>query len=186
MRGAIRLAHPLGARGADEWHLGTVDQGLGVGGACGHEDVEVFRRANRVGGAVEQCRARRGGQGGQLSGLPHHRVTADDRDGGVPRPHCGREVERRHHTDDTDRMPGLHEPMPRTLRWHCAAFQLARQAHREVADIDHLLDLTEGLRGDLADLNTDEVGDVGLVLGQQLAEALDELPANRRGHGAPL
>ena len=55
--------------------------------------------------------------------------------------------------DHAERVPGLHQPVPGPLGGHRAAVQLPRQADREVADVDHLLDLAEGLGGDLADLD---------------------------------
>jgi len=75
--------------------------------------------------------------------------------------------------------------MTGSLRWHGAPVELAGQAERELADIDHLLDLAEGLRADLADLDHDQVGDVSLVLLQELAQSSHERPANGGGNGAP-
>jgi hypothetical protein len=75
--------------------------------------------------------------------------------------------------------------MARALRGHRAALQLPRQADREVADVDHLLDLTERFGRDLPGLDRDQLSDLGLVLVQERAEALDERPANGRGHRAP-
>ena len=49
---------------------------------------------------------------------------------------------------------------------------------REVADVDHLLDLAEALGADLAGLDRHQRAEVGLVLAQQLAELAHEL---RRG-----
>ena len=75
--------------------------------------------------------------------------------------------------------------MSRPLGRHRPPVELAREADREVADVDHLLDLAERLGRDLAGLDRDQLGDVGLVLGQQRAEALDERAAHGRGHDAP-
>jgi hypothetical protein len=75
--------------------------------------------------------------------------------------------------------------MTGSLRWHGAPVELAGQAERELADIDHLLDLAEGLRADLADLDHDQVGDVALVLLQDLAQAPDQRPANGGRNRAP-
>ena len=65
------------------------------------------------------------------------------------------------------------------------AEQLAGQADREVADVDHLLDLAEALGADLAGLDRDERAEIGLVLAQQLAELADQLAADRGRHRAP-
>ena len=125
-------------------------------------------------------------QRGQLGRLPHHRVAAHQGDGGVPRPDGGREVERADHAHDAQRVPGLHQPVAGTLGRHGAAVELPGQADREVADVDHLLDLAAGLGGDLADLEADQRGQVVLVLGEQLAEPLDQGSAGGRRDRAPL
>ena len=85
-----------------------------------------------------------------------------------------------------ERVPGLHQPVPGPLRGHRATVELAGETHGEVADVDHLLDLAPRLGGDLADLDADQVREVVLVRGQQLAEALDQPAAHRRRDGAPL
>jgi electron transfer flavoprotein alpha subunit len=51
--------------------------------------------------------------------------------------------------------------------------QLARQPDRQVADVDHLLHLAEGLRADLARLDRDQVGERLLMFAQQLAQLAD-------------
>jgi hypothetical protein len=56
--------------------------------------------------------------------------------------------------------------MAGTLGRHRAPTNLARQTDRKVADVDHLLDLAQRLGGNLSGLQRDQVGDVGLVLGQ--------------------
>jgi hypothetical protein len=65
------------------------------------------------------------------------------------------------------------------------AVQLARESDGELADVDHLLDLTAGLGSDLADLEADEGGEVVLVLAEQFAEAAHQPAADRCRHGAP-
>ena len=132
---------------------------------------QVGRRADLGDGPGEDGVAGQRRQRRQLRGLPHHRVPADQGDGGVPGPDRGREVERADDTDDTQRVPGLHQPVAGTLGRHRAAVELAGEADREVADVDHLLDLPAGLGGDLADLEADQGGQVVLVLGEQLARA---------------
>ena len=78
------------------------------------------------------------------------------RDRGVPRPHRDRKVERGDDADDAERMPGLHQPVTGALGGDGPAVQLPRQADGELADVDHLLHLAEGLGGDLACLDRDE------------------------------
>ena len=57
---------------------------------------------------------------------------------------------------------------------------------RQVADVDHLLDLAEALGDDLAGLDGDQRAEVLLVLAQQLAQLADQLAAHRRRHQPPL
>ena len=103
------------------------------------------------------CQQRVRGQRGQrrlLRRLPHHGVAADQRERGVPRPHRDREVERAR--SRRRRRAGATSPCsrwPGALRRHRAPVQLARQADGEVADVDHLLHLAEGLGADLARLD---------------------------------
>jgi hypothetical protein len=63
--------------------------------------------------------------------------------------------------------------------------QLARQPHREVADVDHLLDLAEPFRDDLADLQGHEAAERLLLGAQLLAEEAHQLAAPRRRHEPP-
>ena len=51
-----------------------------------------------------------------------------------------------------ERMPLLHHAVPRPLRGDRQAVELARQADREVADVDHLLHFAVALGADLAHL----------------------------------
>jgi hypothetical protein len=63
--------------------------------------------------------------------------------------------------------------------------QLARQADREVADVDHLLNFAETFGEDFTDLDRDEAAERLLVGAQLLTEEADELPAMGRRHIAP-
>ena len=126
-------------------------------------------------------RAQRGG----LGRLPDHGVAGDQRQGGVPGVDRDREVEGGDDADHAERVPGLGQPVAGALGGDGLAEQLAGLADGQVADVDHLLDLAERLGGDLADLGGDQGGQVGLVLGQQLTPALDQLAADRGRHVAP-
>ena len=66
-----------------------------------------------------------------------------------------------------------------------AAEELSREAHGEVADVDHLLHLAEALLGDLAGLERDELAECLLLASQLLAQQADELAAPWCGHVAP-
>ncbi len=135
--------------------------------------------------AVQQRAAAHRGEGGELRRLPHHGVAAHQGYGGVPGPDGRGEVERADDTDHPDRVPGLHQPVPGPFRRNGPTAHLPAQAHGQVADVDHLLDLAERLGGDLARLDRDQGGQVGLVLGQQLAEPLDDRAARRGRDGTP-
>ena len=136
-------------------------------------------------GAVQHRGARHRRQRRHRRGLPNDAVAAHQRDRGVPGPHGRREVERGDHGHHPERVPGLHQPVARALGGHRATLELAREPDREVADVDHLLDLAERLGRDLARLDRDQLGDVGLVLAEQGAEPLDERAASGCGHHAP-
>ena len=59
-------------------------------------------------------------------------------------------------------MPGLHHAMISALGRHGQAMELAGEADREVADIDHLLHFALPFGEDLADLDGDEAPELGL------------------------
>jgi hypothetical protein len=63
--------------------------------------------------------------------------------------------------------------------------ELPGEADGELADVDHLLDLSEGLGGDLADLQADQGAEILLVLPEQLTEAAHEPAPDRRGDRPP-
>ena len=82
-------------------------------------------------------------------------------------------------------MPGLHHPVPRPLGGDGEAVELARQADREIADVDHLLDLAEPFGEDLAAFPADQPAELLLLLAQLLAEQPHQLAAPRRRHQPP-
>jgi hypothetical protein len=168
------LAHPRRPGGAEQRDSRMVDQGLSQLGTTDEHLRDVGRRVELRDGLLEDRGAGQRRQGGELRRLPDHRVTADEGHCRVPRPDRGREVEGADHADHAQRVPGLHQSVSRALGGHGPAVQLARQPDREVADVDHLLDLAAGLGGDLADLEADQRGQVVLVLGEQLTPPLDE------------
>ncbi len=75
--------------------------------------------------------------------------------------------------------------MTRALGRDRAAVQLAREADREVADVDHLLHLAETLLRDLPDFQRDERAERLLLAAQLVAEEPDELAAMRAWDVAP-
>ena len=75
--------------------------------------------------------------------------------------------------------------MTGTLRRDGEAVELARQADREVADVDHLLHLAEAFLQDLAALQRHETPQRVLVGTQLFPEQAHQLAAARRGDVAP-
>ena len=158
------LSHPHRPGRAQQGHPWVVDQPFADLAPAQYQPAHRPRRSDVVGGPLGQCLAGQRGQRRELRRLPHQGVAADQRDRGIPRPHRDREVERSDDADDAERMPGLHQPVPRTLGGDRAAVQLPRQPDGELADVDHLLHLAEGLRGDLPGLDGDQRGQLVLVL----------------------
>jgi hypothetical protein len=66
-----------------------------------------------------------------------------------------------------------------------AAAEHARQAHRVVGDVDHLLDFAVALGLDLADLERDQAAERVLVLAQGLGDQAHRFAPTRGGQGAP-
>ena len=83
-------------------------------------------------------------------------------------------------------MPGLHHAVRRPLGGDGEAVDLPRQADREIADVDHLLDFAEPFGGDLAGLDRHQPAELGLALAQLVAEQAHQLAALRRRHMAPF
>ncbi len=82
-------------------------------------------------------------------------------------------------------MPLLRHSVVLPFRRDRQTVELARQAHREIADVDHLLDLAEALRHDLADLQRHEAAERLLAGPQFLAEQPHEFATPRRRHLTP-
>ncbi|MCY1353219.1 hypothetical protein D9M69_395540 [compost metagenome] len=156
-----------------------------------HQVVAKHAPARQHRGDAGMLRRRRGqhaleqpvrGQRAQrrlLRRLPQHAVAAHQRQRRVPRPHRHREIEGRDHAAQAVRVPGLAHRVLRALRGDGQPVQLARQAHGEVADIDHLLHLAQPFLQDLAGFQRHQPAERGLVLAQHLAVAPHDLPARR-------
>src|SRR5580693_5201024 len=108
-------------------------------------------RAEALQRAFEDFHRRQRGERRLLGRLPDHGIAADQRQRRVPRPDCDREIEGGDDRAWPKRMPGFGHAMARTLRGDGEAVQLAREADREVADVDHLLYFAQALGDDLAD-----------------------------------
>ena len=85
-----------------------------------------------------------------------------------------------------ERMPLLDHPVIGPLAGDGQAIELARQADREVADVDHLLDLAEALLDDLAGFERDQPRERLLGGAQLLAKQPHQLAPARRRNGPPF
>src|SRR3954453_5844474 len=102
-------SHRGGPGGTQQRDAGVASERLADFGATDEDLAEVRRYThirdrpgkNRVTGTRWE--------GFQLRRLPDDGVSADQRDGGVPGPDRGREVEGTDHTDDAQWVPGLHQ-----------------------------------------------------------------------------
>jgi hypothetical protein len=128
------------AGGRDHRHAVVVDQHFADVALADQQAEQAFRRiAEAFDGALAMaCTAKRG-QRCLFRRLPHHRVAADQRQRRVPRPHGHGEVEGRDHAAHAQRMPGFHHAVAGALGGHRQAVELAREADREIADVDHFL-----------------------------------------------
>src|SRR4029079_13882182 len=93
--------------------------------------------------------------------------------------------ERADDSADAGRVPRLAHRVAGTLGCHRQAIELARKAHGEIADVDHLLHFAETLLQDLARFERDQCAEVLLGGAKLLAEKPDELAASRRRYVAP-
>ena len=139
-------------------------------------------RADLAGGAVQQRRRGDGDQRRRSDGF-HTRVSPHTSAIAVFHAHTAHgEVERGDHPDDPERVPGLHQPVPGPLRGHRAARRAGATGPTAKSQMS-IISWTSprASETDLADLDADQVGEVLLVLGQQLAEALDQPPRTGAG-----
>ncbi len=187
-----QAAHPRAAGRTDHRHPLGLHQRLARLAAADEQGMQPVGRGARMGLAersdrfAEQGIAGQRGQRRLLGRLPDHAVAADEGQRAVPRPHSGREIEGRDHADHADGMPGLHHPVARALGGDRQAVQLARQAHREVADVDHLLDLAQPFGQKLPGLQRHQAPQGLLVPAELDAQQAHQLAAHGRGHSAPV
>lgn len=126
-------------------------------------------------GLLEEGLAGQGGQRSFFAGLPDNAVTADDREGGIPRPDCDWEVEGGDDADWAEREPVFLHRVVLSFAGDGEAVELARDSDGEIADVDHLLDFAAAFFEDLAAFEADEGGEVFFVLAKFVSELPDEL-----------
>ena len=179
-------AADLGGPGeADQRDALVVDELLGDVAAGIVEQEEDVRETGLLQRLIADLHRRDGRQRGLRRRLPDGDVAADRRDERIPRPHRHREIERRDHADDADRVPLLVHAVARTLAVHGQAVQLARQTDRELADINHFLHFAVAFGLGLAHFQRDQRTQRVLVRAQRVCAQADRLAATRRRGGAP-
>src|SRR5690606_17275783 len=122
---------------------------------------------------------------GPLRRLPDDGVATDGRDGRVPRPDRHWEVEGGDHTDGAEGVPLLVHAVLRPLRGDGEPVELTGETYREVADVDHLLHLSDALGEDLAHLQGDQGAELLDVLPEGVAQPADVLAPFRGGKLTP-
>ena len=148
----------------------VVDEALSQVVGRFHERGE-YRRVVGVGqGLVDDVLHRRAAQHALRARLPDGGVAADGRNEGVPGVDGHGEVEGRDHADHAQRVPLLVQAVSGPLGVHGVAVEHARLAQREVADVDHLLDLAVALGLDLAHFQRDQGAQSVLVVAQGVVD----------------
>ena len=82
-------------------------------------------------------------------------------------------------------MPGFHHAMFGAFGGDGEAIKLARQTHREVTDVDHLLHFAQTFLQNFSGFDGHQLAKRLLVSAQFVAEQTHEFATCRRGHGAP-
>ncbi len=179
-------AHAGRTRGRHQGHGVRIHQGFAdVAAADQHFGQPGGRVAEALRGLGEERLAGQRGQGGFFRRLPDHGIAANQRQRGIPGPHGHGEVERADHADHAQGVPGFHHAVAGALGGDGQAVQLARQAHGEIADVDHFLNFAFAFGDDLAGFQADQAAQFALVLAQRFAKQAQQLAAARSRHIAP-
>ena len=104
----------------------------------------------------------------------------------LPRRNRDREVPRRDHADHADRHAHAHVELVAQLRRRRLAEQAPAFSGHVEAHVDRLLDVAARLRLDLAHLAGHQVGELVLLLHEEIREAVEDLAPLRRGHEPPV
>ncbi len=117
--------------------------------------------------------------------LEHDGVAGDQGRHHLPARDRNREVPGRDDPGHADRLADRHRPLVGQLRGRRVTEHPASFAGHQERDVDALLDVAASLGQDLAHLARHRSGDPLLVLGQERAEAIEELSALRGRGRAP-
>ena len=159
------------ARADGAAHRGRARRGHERNARIGHELLAGFAAAlnernkavRGVAEALQRASYQRhhdfGGDRCLLARLPDNRIPANQRKSCVPRPDGDRKVERADDQHRPKRMPLLHHAVAGPLTGDRETVELARETDCEVADVDHLLDLSEAFLDDLAAFQRYQTGE---------------------------
>ena len=120
-----------------------------------------------------------------LGRLQHDGVATHERRAQLPGRDRDREVPGRDGADDAHRHPDAHHELVAKLGRRRLAEEAPTLAAHVVAHVDRFLDVASGLRLHLPHLTRHELGQLGLVLLEELREAEEHVAALRRGHEPP-
>ena len=170
-------AHRGRTREADQGQARVIDQTFADALVPADDQIEdactVVSRHHAVanmldGDGCQWCSRRR---------FPDHGIAANRRDRRIPRPYRQREVEGRDDADCAQRMPLLNHAMTGALAVHGQTIELARQAHSEIADVDHLLDFAQAFAADFAIFQRNQLAQRLFVSPQFIAQLADDFAA---------
>ena len=185
-------AHRGRAGRRNQRHAMILDDGGADVSATDHDLAEAFRHLAVTLGfetgrrAREDGTDRKRGERGLLGRLPDHRIAADKGKRRVPAPDRDREVEGGDDADRPEGVPRFHHPVARAFGRDGEAVKLAREADREIADVDHFLHFAEAFGGDFAGLERHKMAEFTLGLAEFVAEQADEFATLGRRHQPPL
>ena len=177
--------HPGLARAGkrDHGHVRVLDEPVADRTTAAVDDVHDAGRNSSLGEQLDEAltQKRRVGRG-----LEDDRVPADERRCDLPGGNRDREVPRRDHADDADRLAHAHVELVLELgRGRLAEQAPAFAAHVE-AHVDCFLNVASGLGEHLAHLAGHQLRDLVLLVGEQPAEAEEDLAAARGRDKAPF
>ncbi|OPZ77203.1 MAG: hypothetical protein BWY79_01268 [Actinobacteria bacterium ADurb.Bin444] len=130
-----------GARERDQGQASILEHAVAHYAAAAHDEEEDGGMAQLLQHLIGHPHHSYGSQRSLRRRLPDRYVADYGGDERVPRPDGRREVESGDHADGSQRMPLFLYAMMRAFARHGEPVELAGEPHREVADIDHLLNL---------------------------------------------
>ena len=177
--------HPGLARAGqrDHAHVRVADEPVTDRAATAVDDVHDPVRQPRLDEQLDEALAEERRVGRRLE---HDGVAAHECGQHLPRGNGDREVPRRDRADDTDRHPHAHVELVAQLGRRRLAEQAAALSGHVVRHVDRFLNVAAGLGLHLPHLVRHQVGEVVLLLDQQLAEAEQNFAALRSGNKPPF